>query len=149
MANNHPDHDTICKFRRENSDAVAECFVKVLELARELKLLKVGTVSVDGTKVKANAGKYKNVSYGRAGQVCEQLEMEVRELMEQAEAEDKRQEEDGQSLPEDIRRRKRLKEKMEAARREIEERARERAEAGRRARRPSGRSVMEGARARG
>ncbi len=51
----HPDHDTICTFRRENFAAVADCFVRVLELARELKLLKVGTVSVDGTKIKANA----------------------------------------------------------------------------------------------
>ena len=45
----HPDHDTIAKFRRENFEAVAACFVHVLELARELRLLKVGTVSVDGT----------------------------------------------------------------------------------------------------
>ena len=51
----HPDHDTIAKFRRENFEAVAACFLHVLELARELKLLKVGTVSVDGTTLKANA----------------------------------------------------------------------------------------------
>ena len=48
-ANTHPDHDTICKFRRENSEAISESFLQVLLLARELKLLKVGLVSVDGT----------------------------------------------------------------------------------------------------
>ena len=54
-ANTHPDHDTICKFRRENEAAIAETFLQVLLLARELKLLTVGTVSVDGTKLDANA----------------------------------------------------------------------------------------------
>ena len=48
-ANTHPDHDTICKFRRENSEAISESFLQVLLLARELKLLRVGMVSVDGT----------------------------------------------------------------------------------------------------
>ena len=54
-ANCHPDHDTICTFRRSNFDAVAEAFLQVLLLAKELQLLRVGTVSVDGTKVDANA----------------------------------------------------------------------------------------------
>src|SRR5215469_4024901 len=44
----HPDHDTICTFRRENLKLITKFFVRVLELARELKLLKVGTISVDG-----------------------------------------------------------------------------------------------------
>lgn len=85
----HPDHDTICTFRRENFDAVAACFVHVLELARELKLLTVGTVSVDGTKMRANANKTRSIRYDRAGELIEQLELEVRELMEQAEYERK------------------------------------------------------------
>lgn len=128
-ADTHPDHDTIATFRRENFEAVAECFVGVLELARTLKLLKVGTVSVDGTKVKANASKYKNVSYERAGQIHEQLEIEVKELLKKAEEADSRQQEEGQTLPQEIAHRENLRQKMEAARREIEERARERAEA--------------------
>ena len=49
-ANRQPDHDTICKFRRENLEAVAESFLQVLLLAKELKLLRVGRVSVDGTR---------------------------------------------------------------------------------------------------
>lgn len=128
-ADKHPDHDTIAKFRRGNFDAIAECFVGVLEIARRLKLLKVGTVSVDGSKFKANASKYKNVGYERAGQLCGQLEMEVRELMAMAEEADSKEQEDGQSLPNEMAHREKLRQKMEAARREIEERTRQRAEA--------------------
>jgi transposase len=81
----HPDHDTICKFRRENFEGVADCFVRVLELARELKVLKVGIVSVDGSKIKANANKKRSVRYDRAGQLVEQLRLEVAELLDKAE----------------------------------------------------------------
>ena len=70
----HPDHDTVATFRRENFEVVASCFVRVLELAREMRLLKMGTVSVDGTKLKANASKNRNVRYDRAGELVEQLE---------------------------------------------------------------------------
>jgi transposase len=124
----HPDHDTICTFRRENFAAVADCFVRVLELARELKLLKVGTVSVDGTKIKANANLSRSVRYDRAGELVEQLKLEVVELLERAERTDRSDEADGQSLPEEIVRRDRLREKLEQARARIEARARARAE---------------------
>src|SRR6478752_9275849 len=62
-ANTHPDHDTICAFRRNNLEAVATAFVDVLELARELQLLQVGVVSIDGTHIKASAAKDKNLTY--------------------------------------------------------------------------------------
>ena len=64
--NRHPDHDTIARFRRENFDAVSESFLQVLLLAKELKLLRVGLVSVDGSKFKANASKHRSVTYDRA-----------------------------------------------------------------------------------
>lgn len=83
-ADTHPDHDSIAAFRRENFEAVAACFVHVLELARESKLLKVGRVSVDGTTLKASASKDRNVRYDRAGELAEQLEVEVKELMGRA-----------------------------------------------------------------
>ena len=124
----HPDHDTIAAFRRNNFDAVAECFVHVLELAKELKLLKVGTVSVDGTKMRANASKNRNVRYDRAGDLIETLRHDVHELMEKAERTDQLDEQDGQRLPDEIARAKALKEKLEEARKVIEERARARAE---------------------
>jgi len=59
-ANTHPDHDTICTFRRENQALFQESFVKVLQLARELRILKVGQVTTahDGTKIQANASKH-------------------------------------------------------------------------------------------
>ncbi len=84
-ADTHPDHDTICKFRRENLEALRESFVQVLELARELKLLKVGTISVDGTKLDANASKHRNVRYDRAGELIGQLEADIGALLDKAE----------------------------------------------------------------
>lgn len=128
-ADTHPDHDTIATFRRENFELVAQCFVHVLELAQEMKLLKVGTVSVDGTKLKANASKNRNVRYDRAGELIEQLDGEVRQLLEQAERTDQRDESDGQHLPQEISRREALKQKLEAARQRVETRAKARAEA--------------------
>lgn len=125
--NTHPDHDTIAKFRRENFEAVAESFVKVLELAREMKLLRVGVVSLDGTKVRANASKHKNVGYDRAGELVEQLDVEVRELMRRAEETDAREEGAEEGLPEGLGRKEKLKSKLEEARQRLEERARERA----------------------
>ena len=127
--NTHPDHDTIAKFRRENFEAVSECFVRVLELAGELRLLRVGTVSVDGTKIKANASKHKNVGYERAGELVEHLETEVQGLLKKAEEVDGREEGTEQGLPEEIARREKLKSKLQEARQRLEERAKARAEA--------------------
>jgi transposase len=124
----HPDHDTIAAFRRENFGAVTACFVRVLEMARELKLLRVGRVSVDGTTLKASANKNRNVRYDRAGELVGQLEMEVCDLMEQAERADRGGGDDGQKLPRELSRHKALKEKLEAARRHIEERAKKKAQ---------------------
>ena len=76
-ANSHPDHDTICTFRRSNFEAVAEAFLQVLLLAKEQRLLRVGTVSVDGTKVDANANKRNSIRYDRAGALREQLRGEI------------------------------------------------------------------------
>ena len=65
-ANRHPDHDTICAFRRRNHGAGGESFLHVLLPARELKLLRVGQASVDGTKMKANASRRRSVRYDHA-----------------------------------------------------------------------------------
>ena len=124
----HPDHDTSCTVRRENFDAGAACFVHVLEWARELKLLTVGTVSVDGTKMRANANKTRSIRYDRAGELIEQLELEVRELMEQAEQTDQSEQADGQSLPDELARREALNAKLEAARKRLEDRAQKKAD---------------------
>jgi transposase len=123
-ANTHPDHDTICSFRRQNADAIAEAFLYVLQLARELKLLKVGTISVDGTKIKANASKDRNVCYQRAGELEAQLKTDIDELMKKAEAADKN-EKDDQKLPDEIARREKLREHMHKAQASLEARAKQ------------------------
>ena len=63
-------------------------FVRVLELAREMGLLKLGTVALDGTKIHANASRHSALSYEHAGKIEAQLQAEVSELMARAEAAD-------------------------------------------------------------
>jgi len=128
-ANTHPDHDTIATFRRENLAAFAESFLQVLLLARELKLVKVGVVSVDGTKIDANASKHRSVRYDRAGELVDQLKLEISELMTRAEAADGGGEEDPQALPKEVARREALRDKLDAARRRLESQAKARAAA--------------------
>ena len=128
-ANAHPDHDTIATFRRENFAAVGESFLQVLLLAKELKLLKVGLVSVDGSKFKASASKHRSVTYERAGELVDQLRLEIADLMERAEAADGSGEEDPQALPKEIARREALRDQLDAARRRLEAQAKARAEA--------------------
>lgn len=119
----HPDHDTICSFRLNNRAAFKEAFVKVLMLAGELgHLKKVGGVSIDGTKIKANASKHSAVSYKRAGDMIEQLELEIEELTRKAEEIDSAPLDDGLTLPDEIKRRKDRKESLEGARKVIEDR---------------------------
>lgn len=127
----HPDHDTICTFRRENKGMVQETFVRILELAQSLKLLQVGriTVAVDGTKVLANASKHAAASYQHAGKTIEQLNLEVKELLAKAEQADSTPLEEGLSIPEEVERRQERKAKLTAARAEIEARAKARAAA--------------------
>ena len=127
----HPDHDTIAKFRRENFEAVAESFYQVLLLAKELKLLQLGTVSVDGTKLDAAASKHRSVTYARAGELSEQLRLEIEALLEKAEQADGSSEVDPQALPREIARREELKRQLDAARERLEAQARQRAAAAR------------------
>ena len=128
-ANRHPDHDTIARFRRENFAAVSESFLQVLLLAKELKLLRVGLVSVDGSKFKANASKHRSVTYERAGALIAQLEGEIAALLGRAEAADAAGEDDPQALPKKIARREALRDKLDAARRRLEAQAEARAAA--------------------
>ena len=128
-AGKHPDHDTICTFRRRNFDAVSTAFLEVLKLAREMQVLKVGTISVDGTHVKANASKFRSIRYDRACALEEQLKLEIAELMQKAEQADCSPIEDGQSVPEELAQREKLRAKVAEARRKLEQRAKARAEA--------------------
>jgi len=124
----HPDHDTICTFRRENKALLQETFVRVLELAQALKFLQVGqiTVAVDGTKVLANASKHAAVSYEHAGKTIQQLDLEVKELLAKADQADSTPLEEGLTIPEEVERRHERKARLAAARAEIEARAKAR-----------------------
>jgi len=124
-ADTHPDHDTICTFRRENKALFTASFVKVLQLAQELKLARFGqiTVSVDGTKIAANASKHSAVSYQHAGKSVEQLELEVKDLLAKAEQAEATPLQDGLTVPEEIMRRQQRKAALEKARAAIEARA--------------------------
>jgi len=125
-ADTHPDHDTICAFRRNNLEAIATAFVDVLELAKELKLLSLGTVSVDGTHIRANASKDKNVTYRRAQELRTLLRQDAEQLLQQAERADQ-QDQDPQKLPKEIARREKLLQKMDQACARLEARAQARA----------------------
>ena len=125
----HPDHDTICEFRRQNAPVLKESFVRILETAQELKLLKFGqlTLAADGTKVLASASKHSAVSYQRAGEQIELLRQEVEQLLAKAEQADSVPLQDGLTIPAEIVRRHDRIAKLQTARVVIEERARQRA----------------------
>lgn len=127
-ADQHPDHDTIATFRRENAEAIAEAFSEVLLLARELGLLKLGMVSIDGSKIDANASKIRSVRYDRAQELRARLEADIAGLLAQAEAADAEDAPDPQALPEEIARRQALREKLDAACARLEAEAKARAE---------------------
>jgi len=119
----HPDHDTICAFRRENGYVIKQAFLELLRLARQMGLLTVGTVSVDGTHIKANASKHKSLRYDRAGELERLLLKDIEELLARAEKSDNESSGDEQKLPGEIARREALLEKMRWARAELENRA--------------------------
>src|ERR1700680_1705994 len=125
-ANDHPDHDTIATFRRRFLPQIEDLFVQVLVLAREIGVLKLGTVALDGTKVHANASRHSALSYEHAGTIEAQLKAEVADLMVKAEAADQADIPDGFSIPEELERREERLRKLSEARGKIEARAKER-----------------------
>lgn len=125
-ANDHPDHDTIAAFRRRFLPRIEALFVQVLLLAREMGLLQLGTVALDGTKIQANASRHSALSYEHAGKIEAQLKAEVAELMAKAEAADQADRPDGMSIPAELARREDRLHRLAEARAKIEARARER-----------------------
>lgn len=130
----HPDHDTIAEFRRRHLEALAQLFVQVLRLCEQAGLVKLGCVSLDGTKVKANASKHKAMSYGRMAEKIAALEAEVQRLLEEAEALDRAEDarygkgRRGDELPEALRRRETRLAKIREAKAALEREAHEEAE---------------------
>jgi transposase len=129
-ANLHPDHDTIAVFRRVNRAAFEAAFLEVLLLARGCGLLRLGTVSIDGTKLDANASKIRSVRYDRAQALRAKLATDIAALTARAEAADT-EDVDPQALPAEIARRAALKAKLDAACARLEAEACEQAAAAR------------------
>jgi transposase len=126
--NEHPDHDTIATFRKRFLPQIQVLFVEVLQLARTMGMLKLGTVALDGTKVHANASRHGALSYGHAKKIEKQLKKEVHQLLRLAEQADGVNTPDGMSIPEELERRELRLAAIAAAKAKIEARAEERLE---------------------
>lgn len=125
-ANTHPDHDTIADFRKRFLPELTKIFVEILAIAGQMKVFKLGKVSLDGTKVHANASKHKALSYGHACKLEQQLEAEVAELLQKAEQADRADIPDGMDIPAELSIRRERIEAIKEAKAEIERRAAER-----------------------
>ena len=125
-ANNTPDFRTISDFRKDHLEALARLFLQVLKLCKKAEMVKLGHVSLDGTKIKANASKHKAMSYKRMKDEEARLEAEVKELLKKAEAAD--EEEDrkygndkrGNELPEELAFRESRLKRIRTARKALE-----------------------------
>jgi transposase len=128
-ANTHPDHDTLATFRKRFLPELEELFVQVLSIAQTMKLLQLGQISLDGSKLKANASKHKALSRGHIEKLEAQLREEVQALLAQAEAIDRDERPDGLDLPAELARREERLQVLADAKAEIDARAKARFEA--------------------
>ena len=125
-ADNFPRHRTLCDFRKQHLGAFREVFVQVIQIAREAELIRLGTLAIDGTKIKANASKHKAMSYGRLQEEEARLSKEVDELCGQARAVDEAEDEQfgpaqrGDELPEELQHRQSRLSKIRAAKAKLE-----------------------------
>jgi hypothetical protein len=125
-ANTHPDHDTIASFRKRFLEQLKPLFVQILTLAHEMGLVKLGKVSLDGTKIKANASKHHALSWDHACKLEQQLQAEVQELLRLAEQADAEEIPDEMDIPEELCRRQDRLNAIARAKAIIEERAAQR-----------------------
>jgi transposase len=137
-ADQHPDFNSIARFRKRHLAVLPKLFKQVLKLAQAAGLVKLGVVALDGTKMKANASKHKAMSYERMVENEKRLEKEIAELLDRAQTVDK--EEDsrygadkrGDELPAELVRRESRLAAIQKAKAALEEEARLMAEAERR-----------------
>jgi len=125
-ANDHADHDTIATFRKRFLSELTPLFVQILLIAQQMNVLKLGKVSLDGTKIKANASKRRALSWKHACKLEKQLKVEVEDLLRQAEEADRTDLPDGLDIPEELARREKRLAAITAAKAAIERRAAER-----------------------
>jgi transposase len=124
-ANTHPDHDTIANFRKVFLKQLKALMVQILLLAKTMGFLKLGKISLDGSKIQANASKHSALSWGHAVELEEQLKEEVARLMAMAEAADVEVPE-GMEIPEELKRREVRLKAIAEAKVKLEQRAAER-----------------------
>lgn len=133
-ANNTPDFRTISDFRKDHLEALGDLFLQVLQLCQQAGLVKLGHVSLDGTKVRANASKHKAMSYGRMKEQEARLEAEVEQLLKEAQEVDEGEdrlygkERRGDELPQELSFRASRLKKIREAKAALEEEAREQAQ---------------------
>lgn len=125
-ANLHPDHDTLANFRKTFLVELEDLFVQVLTIAQAMKLVKLGTISLDGTKLKANASKHKALSHGHIEKLEAQLREEVQALLTKAAETDQQEAGDEHDLPAEIARREQRLQALTEAKAKIAERVKER-----------------------
>ena len=124
-ANAHPDHDTIATFRKRFLKQLKPLLVQILLLARTMGFLNLGKISLDGSKVQANASKHNALSWGHATELEEPLKAEVARLMEMAAAADAAVPE-GMDIPAELERREDRLKAIAEAKAKLEARAAER-----------------------
>lgn len=125
-ARNFPAHRTIREFRALHLKELSDLFVQVVRLAREMGLVKLGTIAVDGTKVKANASRHKAMSYGHMLKAEAELKAQIEALLNQARAADEAEKNEPElDIPAEIARRQDRLDAIAAARARLEQRQRE------------------------
>ena len=133
-ADQHPDHDTIAEFRKRHLQALAGLFTQALLLCEKAGLVKLGHVAIDGTKIKANASKHRAMSYDRMGETEQRLKQEIDALLKQADETDAAEDAQygkgkrGDELPDELARRESRLAKLQKAKAELEQEARQKAE---------------------
>ena len=132
MADLHPDHDTIAKFRRENGALLKSLFVQILQLAKASELVKLGAIAIDGTKFKGAAAKKHTYSQAQLEEQLRTLDVQIGELLQQAEQADQvaaTQGADPDDLPAALAEAQARREKLQAAQALLAAQAEERARA--------------------
>jgi transposase len=125
-AGNFPRHRTIRDFRALHLKELADLFVQVVKLAQEMGLVKLGTVAIDGTKIKANASRHKAMSYERMQQAEAELKAQIDALLERAKTADAAEANEPEvDIPAEIQRREDRLEAITEARERIEKRQRD------------------------
>jgi len=123
-----PSHRTICRFREENLDEFQQLFVQVVQLAQEAGLVRMGTIAIDGSKVKANASKHKAMSYERMQSEEKRLSEEIKRMTQAAKSQDEIDDDTfgpdcrGDELPQEIHRREARRETIRKGIKTLEER---------------------------